>query len=229
MTAALSRARRGFHTRARLGARGLLVTGFLLLGVAPAAWAAGDAAAAPKPAPKKEDPEYRAAITQGDQAYLGKQFAEAETAYRRAVERSPQSAEAFARLACAQRELGKFDEAIETLGRGLQTSSTVTDRAKLVFLQADIRERKRELEKATERWNAYLDLSGGGERTIDLDAPEAETPTTSVPGAKVYPATARERLNQIEAAQKRLEDYGAVKDRIKKREQEGEATARKAK
>jgi tetratricopeptide (TPR) repeat protein len=215
----------GLHSGALRFLRLALAASCLLLAAVGPASAADETAAVRTP----ENAEYRAAIKSGDRHFLAKQFAEAERFYQEAVERLPDVAEAYGRLAAAQRELGKFDEAVETLGRGLQTSSTVTERAKLVFLQADIRERQRALPQATERWNAYLELAGGGERTIDLDAPEEEAPTPAVPGATVYPATAHERLKQIAAAEKRFKEYGVVKERIKKREQAADVKARNAK
>jgi tetratricopeptide (TPR) repeat protein len=202
-----------------------------LLAVTLAVTPVGVWAAPETPAVKRAaNPEYRVAIRTGDEHFLAKRFAEAEKAYQSAVERVPRDAEAYGRLAAAQRELGNFDEAIETLGRGLQTSSTVTERAKLLMLQADIRERQRALPQATDRWNAYLELAGGGERTIDLDAPEEqEVPSAAMPGAQVYPATAHERLKQLAAAEKRFKEYTPVKDRIKKREQQADTKARQAK
>jgi tetratricopeptide (TPR) repeat protein len=141
--------------------------------------------AVPAPA-KPADPEYQTALRHGDQAYLGKRYDEAVKAYQKAVDRQPQKAEAYGRLAAAQREKGDLDGAIDTLGKGLS------------------------------------------KRTIDLDAPE-EAPAAAAPvapGEKVYPATARERIKQIEAAEKRFEQYEAVKARIKKREREAESKAR---
>jgi tetratricopeptide (TPR) repeat protein len=197
----------------------------------PLALAAPHAREAGGSAPREqpEDAEYRSAIKGGDRAFLAKRFDEAVTAYEKAIAKQPASAEAYGRLAAAQRELGRFDEAIATLGQGLDKSTDVTERAKLLFLQADIRERQRALPEAAERWSAYLDTASGGEVTIDLDAPEAAAESTAAPGAKVYPATAHERLKQVAAAEKRQKDYASVKDRIKKREQQAEAKARSAK
>lgn len=178
-------------------------------------------------AAKPPNADYQAALRQGDRAYLEKRFADAAKRYQQAVELAPQKAEAYARLAAAQREQGQFDAAIETLGKGLSTSSTVTERAKLIFLQADIGERRLALPKSKERWTAYLELSGEGEeRTIDLDAPEDAEPAPAVQGETVYPATARERIKQIDAAEKRFEQYAAVQARIKKREKEAESKSR---
>lgn len=197
----------------------------LALSLAPVASNAGPAKSA---APAPEAAEYRTALAEGDRAFLGKRFDEAVSAYEKAIAKQPASAEAYGRLAAAQRELGKLDEAIATLGQGLDKGTDVTERAKLLFLQADIRERQRALPEATDRWSAYLDTASGGEVTIDLDAPEAAAESTAVPGAKVYPATAHERLKQVAAAEKRQKDYASVKDRIKKREQQAEAKARSA-
>lgn len=190
------------------------------------------AGGAKPPAPaaaKPVDAEYQAALKEGDKLFVAKQFAEAERAYQKALKRQSKLAEPHARLAAAQIELGKFDEAFDTLAKGLETSDTITERAKLMFLQADLRERQLALPKATERWNAYLELSGaGGERTIDLDAPEEAATSPALKGETVYPATAHERLRQVAAAEKRAKEYSAVKDRIRKREMEAEAKARHA-
>lgn len=173
------------------------------------------------------DPEFTRAIKEGDRQYLDGKYSEAAAAYEKAIARQKHNPEGYARLAAAQRQQGQYDEAIATLGRGLETSSTVTERAKLVFLQADIQERRNALEKAQARWAAYLELSGGAaERTIDLDAPEQEAPTPVVEGETVYPTSALERQGQVEAAMKRYEDYAPVKERIRKREQAADAKAR---
>lgn len=232
----MHRVSRTFARRRAHVARGVFWS--VLLGLASSVHAADEAVgpspSAPASSAQTADLAYRAAIKEGDQLFLSGQFAGAEQSYRRAVERqahtaADQSAVAHARLAVAQRAQGKFDEALATLERGLGVASTVTERAKLVFLQADIHERQRALSKATERWSAYLDVSGGGERTIDLDAPEQEVPVQALPGEVLYPATAHERLKQVAAAEKRFKQYAAVKERIKKREAEADAKARKAK
>lgn len=197
------------------------------LTVAGSAWAGEPA---PRAAAKPADAELQAALKEGDKLFVAKQFPEAERAYQRAVKRPSAPAEAYARLGAVLIELGKLDDAFDTLAKGLETAATVTERAKLIFLQADLRERQQALPKAGERWNAYLEATGaGGERTIDLDAPEEEAPAPAAAnGEDVYPASAHERLRQVEAAQKRFKDYGAVKERIRKREAEAEAKARSA-
>jgi tetratricopeptide (TPR) repeat protein len=202
----------------------------LLAALSLAAAPQGDAHAADGAAPlKPADPEYRAAIKEGDKLFLARQFDQAQSAYQRAVKRQSLNPEAYGRLAAAQRELGKFDEAFATLAQGLETSTTVTERAKLLLLQADLRERQRALPQASERWNEYLDVASGGERTIDLDADEEEVPVAATPGAVVYPATAHERLKQIAAAEKRFKEYAVVKDRIQRREAKADEQVRKAK
>jgi tetratricopeptide (TPR) repeat protein len=185
---------------------------------------------APLGANKPADAELQAALKEGDKLFVAQQFPEAERAYQRAVKRPSVPAEVYARLAAVLIELGKLDEAFDTLAKGLETAGTDTERAKLIFLQADVRERQQALPKAGERWNAYLEATGAsGERTIDLDAPEEEAPApVAAKGENVYPASAHERLRQVEAAQKRFKDYGAVKERIRKREAEAEAKARRA-
>lgn len=206
---------------------GAVSLGAVSLGVVSLASGSAHAEGKPPSGTLGGDPEFTQAIKEGDRQYLDAKYPEAAAAYEKAIARQKHNPEGYARLAAAQRQQGQYDEAIATLGRGLETSSTVTERAKLIFLQADIQERRRAFEKAQARWAAYLELSGGaGERTIDLDAPEQEAPTPVVEGETVYPTSALERQAQVEAAMKRYADYAPVKERIRKREQEADAKAR---
>jgi tetratricopeptide (TPR) repeat protein len=239
--------RKTFSLRTQRYARRLLLpTSLLTLAAGLLTVSAATPAHAEERAPKASaaaplDNEFNAALKAGDEAYLAGRFAEAEQAYERAVRKQPENPAGYARLGAAQRQQGNLDGAIETLGKGLQTSTTVTERAKLIFLQADIRERQNVLRKATERWNAYLSNAGvgapaaesensDGERTIDLDAgTDTAAAASPIKGETLYPLSAQERLKQVAAAEKRVEDFEPVRARIKKREAAAEAKARRAK
>lgn len=217
------------ESRCRLSRTSLRRAGVALLVAIPLVAASPHALAEPKPKPAAQpasDPAFTQALRQGDRAYLDRRYPEAEAEYEKAVEKQPHNPVGYARLATAQRQQSKFDQALATLSEGLQTSTTLTERAKLIFLQADIHERMHALGEAEARWNAYLELVGAtGERTIDLDAPQAK-PQPTVEGETVYTATADERLRQVVAADKRYKEYAPVRERIKKREKEADAKSR---
>ena len=73
-----------------------------------------------------------------------------------------------------------------------------------------LEERKRSLKQATNGWNGY------------------EAHAKAQPSAKTYPATPPERKKRIDNWGKLEEQYGVVKQRIKKRLQEVEAKAKKS-
>ena len=80
-------------------------------------------------------------------------------------------------------------------------------KAKILFVLADVKERERSLEEATNGWNAY------------------EAHSKAAPTVKTYPDTPTDRLKRIQEWKQLETDYAAVKDRIKQRLEEAEKKA----
>lgn len=168
------------------------------------------------------------AMAKGDAAYKERSLQEAVLHYGEAAQAQPKNALVHARLAEALRAEGKLEDAFKAAAKGLRVAESLTMKGRLIFLQADIRERQKKYQQAQELWEVYLRLAGGGsseEITIDLDAPEGDV--VSIPaGETLYPSTATERLKQIAAALKREKDYAPVRERIQRREAEAQARSR---
>lgn len=190
----------------------------------PGATSAPAASAAPKAAPAatskpaagaaaakgpRTDPEgktgvapYMEAVLKGQNAFVARDFAGAVTAFQDAIKMDSSAMLGFYLLGEAQLEAGKPDEAEAAWTTGLGKKGTEDLNARLLFVMADLRERQKDLAKAKESWAAYqVYLSGH-------------------PQAKGYVTTAEERIKRIDQRMKDEKDYAAVKDRIKKREEE---------
>jgi hypothetical protein len=83
-------------------------------------------------------------------------------------------------------------------------------KAKLEFVIADLRERQKSYDDATQKWTEY------------------ETFTTAQADAKGYPASATERKKVIDAWKKLSADSVEVKARIDKRLKEADESVRKS-
>jgi hypothetical protein len=79
--------------------------------------------------------------------------------------------------------------------------------AKVLFCLADLRERQGKWQDAKDAWIKYASFA------------------QNEPKANAYPATAAERLKQIDRRVKDEKDYGAVKERIAARQAEREREA----
>lgn len=150
------------------------------------------------------------AIGKGDGAVLARDYDAALTAYRDALSKSPQSVIAAYRIAEAQKLKGDLKEAETAYNSALRLVGTdATMKAKILFCLADLSERQKDPEQATQRWTAY------------------ETFVKSAEKANAYPASAAERKKRIQEWKQISTDSAAVKQRIAKRMQEVEATTRK--
>ena len=83
-------------------------------------------------------------------------------------------------------------------------------KAKILFVLADLRERQKSYDDATDRWIAY------------------ETFAKQATQTKTYPATAADRKKRVAEWKQLLEQYGAVKKRIEQRLKEADDKAKKS-
>lgn len=169
---------------------------------------------APAAAGKKTDPEgkkgvspYTDAITKGDAALVARDLPGAIDAYQAAVKLDAAKALAFYRLAEAFRESGKLDDAEQALTTAAGKRGDERLLAKVQFQVADLRERQKRFDGVKEQWDKYATLAGE-------------------PKAQAYPATAKARLEALATRDKLEKDYAAVKERVKKRQEEREKEAR---
>ena len=145
---------------------------------------------------------YIEAIEKGEAAFLARDFAGAVSAFQDAVKKQSDSMIGFYRLGEAQRATGKLDEAEATWQTAVGKKGADDLKAKLLFVLADLKERQEKWQAAKDAWSAYLNF------------------LQSNPKARGYPNSATERQKQCDRRMKDEKDYGAVKDRIAKREAE---------
>jgi tetratricopeptide (TPR) repeat protein len=174
---------------------------------APAATAAQDGVRRDPKGVKGISPFWEA-IKKGDDAFAARDIDGAKLAYQEAIRLEPQNAMGHYRMGEAELSKGNLKEAEAIWTTALRfAGSNAVLKGKILFVIADVKERQRSFEEATNGWNAY-----------DVHA-KAETKSNS------YPATAADRKKRI-TDWKQLEiDYGAVKERIKQRLEEAEKKA----
>ena len=193
--------------RASFALSSLVVAAMALGNASASAETPKTAAAGPKEV--RKDPEgkrgispYAEAIAKGEGAYVARDLPGAITAFQDAIKLDTEKMLGFFRLGEAQLETGKPDEADSTWTTALGKKGTDDLNAKLLFVIADLRERQHKWQAAKDAWAAYSAFLQNH---------------TKVNG---YPATATERTKQADRRMKDEVDYGAVKDRIAKREAE---------
>src|SRR5450755_814729 len=188
-----------------------------VLAIASGAFA--DGAAAKKAGDgKRRDPKgikgispFWEALNRGDSAYSARDFDGAIAAYREAITAEPQNALGHYRAGEAQLAKGDLKEAEEAFLSGLRfVGNDSMLKAKLEFVMADLRERQKSYDDATQKWTEY------------------ETFTTAQADAKGYPASATERKKVIDAWKKLSADSVEVKARIDKRLKEADESVRKS-
>jgi tetratricopeptide (TPR) repeat protein len=151
-------------------------------------------------------------LKKGDNAYVARDFDGAISAYREAIQKQPQNPMGHYRIGEAHLAKGDEKEAEAAFVAGLRyTGKDHSLRTKLLFVLADLRERQKAYDEATDGWAKY-----------EAAAREAQQK------AKTFPGTAVERKKRITEWKKLLDDYGAVKDRIAKRLSEADDKARKS-
>ncbi len=150
------------------------------------------------------------ALNKGDSAYVARDFDGAIAAYRDAITKEPHNAMGHYRMGEAQLAKGNTQEAEASWVNALNfVGSDASLKAKILFCLADLRERQKSYDDATDIWNKYEALA-------------KESPKT-----KMYPESAEARKKAIETWKKMLSDYGAVKQRIAERLKEADEKAKK--
>jgi tetratricopeptide (TPR) repeat protein len=148
------------------------------------------------------------AVKKGDDSLAARDLEGAKTAYQEAIRVQPQNPMGHYRMGEAELAKGDLKEAEASWQTALRfAGENAAMRAKVLFVLADVKERQRSFEEATNGWNAY------------------EAHAKSAGAVKTYPATAADRKKRIEEWKKLEADYGPVKERIKQRLEEGEKKA----
>jgi tetratricopeptide (TPR) repeat protein len=148
------------------------------------------------------------AIKRGDDAVAARDADAAKAAYEEAIRADPHAGIGQYRMGELQLAKGQMKEAEASWQEALRFSAEDPSlRAKVLFVLADLKERQRSLEEATNGWNAY------------------EAHAKAQPTAKTFPATAEDRKKRIQEWKQLEADYSAVKERIKKRLEEADKKA----
>jgi tetratricopeptide (TPR) repeat protein len=149
------------------------------------------------------------AVKKGDDLYVARDFDGAIAAYRDAITKEPQNALGHYRIGEAHLAKNDTQEAEAAWVAALRfVGGDHPLRAKILFVLADLRERQKSYDDATERWTAYGKFAD------------------TQPAAKGFPKTATERKARVAAWKKMLADYGAVKKRIEARLKEADSKAK---
>ena len=174
-----------------------------------------DSPPAPEPSSVRRDPRgqkgispFWEAIKKGDDALAAHDPDGAKAAYQEAIRADPHNGLAQYRLGELELARGHLNEAEASWQEALRFSGeNASLKAKVLFVLADLEERQRALEEETNGWNAY------------------EAHAKASPAAKTFPATAADRKKRITEWKQALVDYGAVKERIKKRLEQADKKA----
>jgi tetratricopeptide (TPR) repeat protein len=150
-------------------------------------------------------------LKKGDNAYVARDYDGAISTYKEAITKEPQNALGHYRIGEAHLAKGEMPEAEAAWIAGLRyVGANHPLRAKLMFVLADLRERQKSYDDATDAWTKY------------------ESFVREQPQSKGYPASAADRKKRVAEYKKLLADYADVKKRIQKRLEEADEKARKS-
>jgi tetratricopeptide (TPR) repeat protein len=194
-------------------------------------------------------------ITEGDRAFLARDFDSARAKYQQAIKLDPQMARAHLRMAQLHLSQNEVDDAVAVLETAARfVGSDVQLRVEVYFLRAMVAELTATPEQAVASWQAFAQnvASFGMERTeaptppLDsssgepADVPSAEIPSAASPdepdealGAVIkqsgsppaYSGTVQERKRMVLVRGRTVEDSTAVKERIRKRFEEAQQSS----
>jgi tetratricopeptide (TPR) repeat protein len=165
---------------------------------------------------KKGISPYMEMVVKGNAAFMARDIPGAITTFQDAIKLKPEEMLAFYRLGEAELEAGKIDDADKTWESALSKKcsqgceapmSPDTLKAKVLFNIASLRERQQKWDVAKDAWQSYAAFLQGN------------------PKAHGFPATAAERIKQIDRRVQLEVDYGKVKQRIAQRIAEKEKEA----
>ena len=149
-------------------------------------------------------------MQKGDAALRARDFDGAVAAYKQEIEKNPTAPFGHYRLGEAEVARGNLTEAEIAWQTALRFAGTDESmKSKILFVLADLKERQKANDEAVTRWKDY------------------EQHARAQPAAKGHPATAVERVKRAEEWKKVSADAAAVRDRIKKRIDEADASLRK--
>lgn len=159
---------------------------------------AGGAHAAAAAATPAMSPKYRDACVQGNTKYAARDFAGAIETYRQAIELDPKNPLGHYLLGEAQLAAGNLTEAEAAWSRAALESSEKdpTLRARILFVQADLKERQKKWDDAKAAWQVYLDWAA------------------KYPNAGAFPASGQSRQQVIDTMLKLDKSYAVVRQRI---------------
>ena len=188
-------------------------------GTAPAPSAAAAPAAAPRPsappapatppAPRGPSP-YSAPVQKGDNSLLARDLEGAVSAYKQEIEKNPTAPLGHYRLGEAELARGNLTEAEIAWQSALRfVGNDENMKSKILFVLADLKERQKANDDAVTRWKDY------------------EAHARAQPAAKGHPATAVERVKRADEWKKVSADAAVVRERIKKRLDEADASLKK--
>jgi tetratricopeptide (TPR) repeat protein len=161
------------------------------------------------PAPRGPNP-YSPPVQKGDTSLLARDFDAAVAAYKQEIEKNPTAPLGHYRLGEAELARGNLAEAEIAWQTALRFAGTDESiKSKILFVLADVKERQKANDEAVTRWKDY------------------EQHARATPAAKGFPATAVERVKRAEEWRKISADAAQVRDRIKKRLDEADASLRK--
>ncbi len=164
---------------------------------------------------KKGISPYMELVVKGEAAFVARDIPGAISTFQEAVKVRPDEMLALYRLGEAELESGKIDDADRTWEAALSKKCTQgCDRGKsddlkgkVLFNIAGLRERQQKWAAAKDAWQSYAAFLQGN------------------PKVHGYPATAADRIKQIDRRVQLEADYGKVKERIAARIAEKEKEA----
>jgi tetratricopeptide (TPR) repeat protein len=159
------------------------------------------------PENRKGISEYMEMVAKGDATFVGRDLPGAITTYQDAIKLKPTDMLAFYRLGEAFQASGKLDDADSTWEAALGKKGSDDLKAKVLFCVAGLRERQQKWQAAKDAWQAYSAFLQGNPKVLG------------------YPATAADRIKQIDRRVQLEADYGKVKERIAQRIAEKEKEA----
>ncbi len=148
-------------------------------------------------------------LKKGDDLYVARDVDGAIAAYRDAISKAPQNPLGHYRIGEAHLAKGDLPEAEAAWVAALRyVGKDGALKAKILFVLADLRERQKSYDDASERWTAYATFA---------------QQNTSV---KAFPKTPPERKKKIEEWKKTSAESAEVKKRIEARLKEADAKAK---
>ncbi len=194
----------------------LLVSALVTTGLAAALVFGVVVASADPPAGKeiRRDPEnkkgispYMELIVKGQSTFIARDIPGAIAVFQEAIKLDPEQMLAFYRLGEAEQEAGKLDDAEKAWEAALSKKGHDNLKGKVLFCIAGLRERQQKWQAAKDAWQSYAAFLQGNPKVMG------------------FPATAADRIKQIDRRVQLEADYGKVKERIAQRIREKEKEA----